>query len=222
MASIFTGRIILLDRHCYLYALDDYRNTMVLKLYGFLPATCTRRAMIVCHGLGVPYELVNVDLRTGAHEDPEYRKKHPFGLVPYIDDDGFILFESRAICRYFVRKYAKEGTKGLLHGDPRQEALFEQAASIEAFNFDPDAVGICMEKIFKPLKGLPTNESRMLEHVDGLSSKMDAYDAMLGNQKYLAGENLTLADLFHVPYIAAVTRQGSVRSSRVDPMWRDE
>ena len=59
-----------------------------------------------------------------------------------------MLFESRAIARYLVAKYGPDSTlvpKGL-----QENARFEQAASIEAFNFEPDALGVLTEKVFKP------------------------------------------------------------------------
>ena len=63
------------------------------------------------------------------------------------DDDGVQLFESRAIARYLINKYGKDS--GLIPSDPKANALFEQAASIEAFNFDQYASGIVFERVFK-------------------------------------------------------------------------
>jgi glutathione S-transferase len=65
------------------------------------------------------------------------------------DDDGFILYESRAISRYLSKKYQGQGTE-LIPTDPQAEALFEQAASIEAFNFNAFVAPIVFEKWFKP------------------------------------------------------------------------
>jgi glutathione S-transferase len=65
------------------------------------------------------------------------------------DDDGFILYESRAITRYLATKYADQGTK-LIPTGVKECALYEQAASTEVSNFDPAASGITYEKIFKP------------------------------------------------------------------------
>jgi glutathione S-transferase len=69
--------------------------------------------------------------------------------VPSKDDDGFILYESRAITRYLIKKYPNQGTH-LISNDPKSEALFEQAASIEAFNFTTFVTPIVVEKVFKP------------------------------------------------------------------------
>ena len=122
---------------------------MVLKLYGLARATCTKRVRVVLEELNVRYEFIVVDILKGEQHDPEYKKIQPFGQIPYIDDDGFVLFESRAICRYIALKY---GGIGKLIPDPsdiKKTALFEQAASIETSNFDPGASGLAYENIFQ-------------------------------------------------------------------------
>ncbi|KAF8147105.1 hypothetical protein K438DRAFT_1989961 [Mycena galopus ATCC 62051] len=60
----------------------------------------------------------------------KFQKYQPFGQIPYIacsifrgpDDEGFILYESRAICRYIAAKYP---ASGLILSDPKAHALFE-------------------------------------------------------------------------------------------------
>ncbi|KAH7913513.1 glutathione S-transferase [Hygrophoropsis aurantiaca] len=171
---------------------------MVVKLYGLTTSTKTRSVAQVCKELNLPYELVVVDIRNGEQKLPKHTQHHPFGQVPYIDDDGFILYESRAIARYLVKKYGKQS--GLVPmDDPEAEAKFECAASIEAFNFDPYAYGVAWEKVFKLRRGLQTDEARMADMLASLNAKLDAYEVILGKQAYLAGDNVTLADFFHLP-----------------------
>jgi len=64
------------------------------------------------------------------------------------DDDGFKLFESRAICRYIAIKYASQDLT-LIPTDLQAFALFEQAASIEMGYFDSPATVILTEKVLK-------------------------------------------------------------------------
>jgi len=70
-------------------------------------------------------------------------------LIRYKDDDGFILYESRAIARYLIKKYPNQGTAGLIPTGLKEEALFEQAASVEVSNFNAHAAPIAYEKVFK-------------------------------------------------------------------------
>lgn len=143
---------------------------MVLKIHGHAVAPLVRLVAEVCKEKEIPYEVINVAVYKGEHKTPAFRQFQPFGQVPYIvrdalynglhsltslranqDDDGFILYESRAICRYLVKKFEGQGTPGLVPEDPKKEALFEQAVSIECSNFYPFALGLATEKIIKKL-----------------------------------------------------------------------
>ena len=124
---------------------------MTITLVGHPMSTCTRRVAAIFKEKGVPFEFKLIDFAKGEHKAAEYLKSQPFGQVPYIIDDGFVLFESRAIGRYIASKYRNQGTP--LIPDPadlKATALFEQAASIEQSAFDPYASGIASEKVFKP------------------------------------------------------------------------
>lgn len=172
---------------------------MVLKLYGSPKSTCVTRVATVLIEKEVPFEFVVINMAAGEHKTPEYLKAQPFGQVPYIDDDGFILYESRAICRYIEAKYPNQGIS-LVPTELKANALFEQAASNESANFDPFASGIIVEKVFKKFRGLDADLVRVKELEERFNAKLDVYEKILGQQKYLAGDEITLADLFHIPY----------------------
>ncbi|KAJ8468220.1 hypothetical protein ONZ45_g17324 [Pleurotus djamor] len=180
---------------------------MVLKLYGSSIAICTKRVANILHEKQVPFELVTVDIFKGEHKKPEYLEKQPFGQTPYIDDDGFILFESRAICRYIEAKYASQGTP-LIPKDLKDRAKFEEAASIEVCNFNPYATTIVVERVFKKMRGLDADEALVKADEAALDAKLKVYNEILGKQKYLGGDELTLADLFHLPWGAMLVVAG--------------
>lgn len=71
---------------------------MVLKVYG--SAMSTARVLVTILEKGLPYEHVFVDIGQGEHKTEDFKQLQPFGKVPVLDDDGFVMFESRAICRY--------------------------------------------------------------------------------------------------------------------------
>lgn len=144
-------------------------------------------------------------------------------------DGDLTLFESRAICRYIEAKYpsaavAADGTSSsrLVPTGLTENAMFEQAASIEASQFEPIAAAINFEKRLKKwfnpslvlsardhttdcsplprLKGLgDPDEEKCKQLVANLETKLDAYEWILSKQAYLGGDHLTLADLFHLP-----------------------
>ncbi|KAJ7837411.1 glutathione S-transferase [Mycena olivaceomarginata] len=168
----------------------------ILKLYGDSNSTSTRRVGTVLYEAKVPFELIQIDRKKGEHKTPEHLEKQPFGRIPYIDDDGFILYETRAICRYIAAKYPD---CKLIPTDPRKNALFEQAASIELCNFEFYAGTAVLESRGKPRRGLKTDQAALDASLAALDTQLDGYDAILAKHKYLAGDEVTLADLFHLP-----------------------
>ncbi|KAF9453358.1 glutathione S-transferase [Macrolepiota fuliginosa MF-IS2] len=171
---------------------------MVLKVYGYAKSTAVKPVIAVLYEKKIPFELISVDLMKGENKTPEYLAKQPFGQIPVIDDNGFILYESRAIARYLEENYPNHGTK-LLPSDPKKRALVDQAASVEAFSFDYHATPIVIEVIYKPnFYGQPTDPKKVAESKASLDSKLDVYEQILSKQKYIAGDEFTLADLFHL------------------------
>ncbi|KAJ7280277.1 glutathione S-transferase [Mycena rebaudengoi] len=143
---------------------------MTLKLFSSPYSTCTKRVATV---------LI---------------EKKPFEQVPYIDDDGFVPYESRAICRYIADKYANQGKK-LVPTDLKRKAVFEQAAFTEYLNFDPfssRAVSEAVSNLNYRMMGMETNKAKLEENLKTLSAKLDAYELILGKQKYLAGNERRL------------------------------
>jgi glutathione S-transferase len=78
-------------------------------------------------------------------------------------------------------------------------ALMDQGVFSEAFNFEAHASVILMEKLWKPmLQGIPGDDAKHDAAVQSLRGSLDAYEVILGKQQYFAGDQLTLADLFHL------------------------
>ena len=68
-----------------------------IKLYNFPKSGHAHRIELMLSLLGLPTELIFVDLAKGAHKQPEYLALNPFGQVPVLDDQGVILADSNAI-----------------------------------------------------------------------------------------------------------------------------
>ncbi|KAJ7486983.1 glutathione S-transferase [Mycena latifolia] len=198
---------------------------MVIKLYGNAQAVGgTLAVAMTLVEKQIPFEMVPVDFAARGHKAPEYLALHPFGQVPLIDDDGFILYESRAICRYLAEKHADQGTP-LLPTEIKAKAQFEQAASIEYSNFQPYAWTIYIEGLSKARKGLQKDEAAFDDAVAQLAAKLDVYERILGTQKFLAGDEFTLADLFHVSFGCLLAPAGcdllTTKGPNVARWWND-
>ncbi|KAI5123006.1 hypothetical protein M0805_007628 [Coniferiporia weirii] len=179
---------------------------MALKIHGTILSTCTQAVVTAFKEIGVSYEILPVDFASSEHKSADYlANKQPFGQIPVlVEEDGFQLYESRAIARYVIAKYAP-GSELVPTGDLKKLGRFEQAASIESSNFYPYAMGLALEKVFKPMKGVKGNDERAAEHAKTLEEKLKVYEVILGKQKYLAGDEFTLADLLHLPYGEVIT-----------------
>ncbi|KAG8725004.1 hypothetical protein FRC09_010208, partial [Ceratobasidium sp. 395] len=146
-----------------------------VKLHGIQYSTCTRRVLTTANEIGVKVNLIPVDLAKGEHKTEEFiATKQPFGIIPVLEDeDGFQVYESRAISRYLVAKYGNGSSLLPPPTDLKKYALFEQAASIEYSSFDPPCSGLVFERMFAEKKGLKPNEAVAEKHHAALKSKLD-------------------------------------------------
>ncbi|KDQ14617.1 hypothetical protein BOTBODRAFT_109850 [Botryobasidium botryosum FD-172 SS1] len=184
---------------------------MVLQLHGLDFSTCTRRVAVVAKELDIPYELVPVDMYNAEHKSDAFvTEKHPLGVVPVAFDDDLRIIESRAICRYLVARYPEKGAKLAPSPSDLQAYLrFEEAISLESGYFNEPAVVLINEVFVKGLRGLGgPDQAQVDECVQRLKTALDGYDRILEKQRYLGGDTLTLADLFHLPYGYDLGRNG--------------
>ncbi|TIA45876.1 glutathione S-transferase III [Aureobasidium pullulans] len=171
---------------------------MAMRLYGSKLSTCTQRVMLVLNELDLSYELINF-----------IRDVHPFGKLPAFEDGSLHIFESRAICRYLVAKYASPDSVMLPPTKLEDIASFEQVASVESSYFDTSIFKIAYEKMFKQFFGLgEADTAEMRKSENDLKEVLDYYDRVLASQRYLTGSKVSLVDLFHLPWLHFLPRLG--------------
>src|SRR5687767_6863022 len=117
----------------------------MLKIFGHPMSTCTRKVLMTLAETNTPHEIVTVDLGTAEHKKEPHRGRQPFGRVPALDDDGFALYESRAMIRYLNDR----ASGSLVPSDARARAKMEQWISIETSEFTPHAMKFIYEHVFK-------------------------------------------------------------------------
>jgi glutathione S-transferase len=147
---------------------------------------------------GAPYEIVPVDLMKGEHKQPAHLARQPFGQIPALTDGDFTLYESRAMARYV------DETRGakLTPKDAKKKALVEQWISLETSTFTSEISGIVFQRIFLPnFFGGKTDEEVVAKHVEKLGAPLKVLDTHLAKNKYVAGEEFSLADVFFMPYL---------------------
>jgi glutathione S-transferase len=91
-----------------------------MKIWGRENSTNVRKVRWCAEELGLEYELIPAGGAFGVVGTPEYLAKNPNGLVPCLEDDGLVLWESNAIVRYLARRY---GAEPFAPADPRLWAV---------------------------------------------------------------------------------------------------
>ena len=163
-----------------------------MKVFGHPMSTCTRRVLTTLIETGTPYELVVVDFGQGEHKQPAHLARQPFGQVPTIEDEGFELYESRAICRYVSEQAGGE----LMPRDARGRARMEQWISIESSNFAPSVMKFVYHHVF----GRKQDDASLATAQTGVDTALRIMDARLAQAPYFAGETFSLADVTFLPY----------------------
>ena len=95
----------------------------MLTVLGKPSSINVRKVLWTCEELALPYTLAPWGSAELSLQSPEFLALNPNGMVPVIDDDGFILWESNSICRYLADRY---GDGALLAPPSRERARVER------------------------------------------------------------------------------------------------
>jgi len=165
----------------------------MLKLFGNPVSTCTRKVLATLNETKTPFDFVAIDFAKGEHKAPPHLARQPFGQVPALEDDGFKMYEARAMARYID---AKAGGP-LTPKDLPRRARMEQWISVETENFQPHAMKFIYHSVFK--------REQTPEVLTKASAALDvAYSVMerqLAETPYLAGETFSIAEYCYAPYL---------------------
>ena len=162
----------------------------MLRIYGNRRSGNSNKVEYTAILLGLEYDFKEMDFQKDLKTE-QYLKVHPAGKIPAIDDNGFILFESGAICKYLCDKNGST----LFPKDLKKRAIVEQWG-----DFSVQHVGTAMSKVafnmvFAPMRGLPTDENSLKEGLQNLERFLPIVERQLSKSKYLAGDTMTIADL---------------------------
>lgn len=165
-----------------------------LKLYRHALSGHSHRVQLALSLMGLPHELIDVDLMKGAHKTPEFLKLNPFGQVPVLDDDGEVITDSNAILVYLAARFDADGRwmPRDAAGQAAVQAWFSVAAGQIAFG--PAAARLIT--VF----GAKLNADEVIGRAHALLKVMDA---QLAARPFLVGDTTTLADVAAYSYISA-------------------
>jgi glutathione S-transferase len=171
----------------------------MIRLYHFPLSTNSRKVRIVLLEKGLEFERVLVDLTKREQKNPEYLKIHPFGQVPALDDDGFILYDSTIINEYLEDEYPYPA---LFPADSEGKARARLMEDFRDNYFNPPFVEIIHE-IRKP-EG--EKDPKVIEHCGAqIIGCFDRIEKELEGKEYLAGV-FSIADIAFMANFDAMER----------------
>jgi glutathione S-transferase len=165
----------------------------MLKVLGRAPSINVRKVLWTCAelGLGIEHEA---DWGTPARPlgVPEFLALNPNAQVPVIVDDGFVMWESNAICRYLADRH---GRADLLPADPRERARVEQWMDWQATELNAAWRPAFMARVRGDAAAVadPRAVEASVERWNRLMALLDAQLARGG--PHVTGAAFTLADV---------------------------
>jgi glutathione S-transferase len=159
------------------------------RLYDYLPSGNGYKVRLVLKQLGLPYELVELDIKQGATRTPDFLAKNANGRIPVLEtESGDHLAESHAIMAYLAAGSA------LVPDDRLECARMWQWLCFEQYNLEPN-IGTARYW----LRSLGRSEAELGERLDEKrrsgTAALAVLEQGLDGRDFLVADRLTLADI---------------------------
>jgi glutathione S-transferase len=173
-----------------------------ITLWGFSGSTYVRTVRMVLAEKGVSdYEQVPVDVLKGEPKSEEHLTRHPFGKVPVVDVDGFRIIETPAITHYLDTVLPGPS---LIPADPKDRARMDMVTSIiDSYGYGPMIGGVAAYHLFPDFVG-GKNDAVHHEALGKSRRVMAELMRIRNGSPYLAGDALSIADLYLAPVFAYI------------------
>jgi glutathione S-transferase len=162
----------------------------MLKIWGRATSINVQKAMWAVGELGLAHERIDIGGPFGGNDQPSYLAMNPNGLVPTLEEDDFILWESNAIVRYLAAKYGR--------GTLEPADLRARASANRWMDWQLTVCAPAIHGLFWGLIRTPP-EKRDHAHIDASKEKtiaaMRILDAQLAQTTYVAGDAFSMGDI---------------------------
>lgn len=170
-----------------------------MKIYDFELSGHAHRARLMASLLNVPAEIVEVDLKAGAHKAPDYLAINPFGQVPALVDEDVTLFDSNAIIVYLASKYDADRT--WYPADAKTQADIQVWLSKASRELAAGPAAARLVTVF----GAGFSQEEVVGKAHDLLELMEAH---LNNGDFFVGNQPTVADVALYSYTAHAPEGG--------------
>ncbi|MBD9517229.1 glutathione S-transferase [Pseudomonas sp. PDM22] len=161
----------------------------MLKIWGRKNSSNVRKALWCAEEAGLAYERIDAGGVFGLVNDEPYRSLNPNGVVPTLDDDGFVLWESNTIVRYLAAHYAP---------DLYPQDLQQRASAEKWMDWTTSSFAAPFRTVFWGTLRTPPEQrdavaiQAAIETCVGL---LAVPEATLAKQPYLTGEQFGMGDI---------------------------
>ena len=176
-------------------------------VFGVRGSPFVRSVCLALEEKGVAYHIEAFG--PGEMHGDAHRKRHPFGRVPVVEHGGYRLYETQAILRYIDAEHREPPLQPTA---PQAVGRMNQLIGINDWYLFPQVARIIVfQRIVGPaLLGITPDEAAIAAAVPAAELCLGEIGRLLGDQKFMAGDRLSLADLMLAPQLdyLALTPEG--------------
>ena len=195
---------------------------MSLVLHGYRYSVYVRIARLVLAEKNVAYDRVEVN--PFAEDVPaDYLALHPFGRVPTLVHDKFVLYETGAIARYIDRAFP--GPPLQPHGPHALGRMDQIISVIDAYGYWPMVRQVFSHGVFRPAAGRPSDAAEVAKGLAASAKVLGALEELASSEAFLIGPAASIAD-FHlgamIAYFTAASEGADLlaRHPRLATWWQ--
>jgi len=163
----------------------------MLTIFGFDFSSPANKVRFAANAMGLKYEYKRVNLLAGEQKSPEFLKINPTGRVPAINDDGFTAFESAAIIKYLADK----NHSALYPKDLQKRTIVDQWIDFANLHVATALSRVTFNRVLYKVFNAEQDERSLNDGIKFLGQFLPVIEKQLKENKYLAGNEMTLADI---------------------------
>ncbi len=168
-----------------------------MTLWGFDGSTYVRTVKMVLAEKGATgFKQVPLNVLQGDPKTPEHRERHPFGKVPVLDHENMRILETSAITRYLNDVLPG---KSLIPSTPKDRARMDMVIGlVDSYGYGSLVGGVAAYHLFPDFVG-GKNEAMRKGGIENGRKMIELAMKTKGSSPFIAGDNLSLADLYLAP-----------------------
>ena len=179
-----------------------------IRLLGLHISVYTRIARLALEEKQVNYRFEEVDVFADDGIYPDYLALNPFGMIPTLVHGELVLYETAAIARYVDEISPGESLQPDL---PAARARMNQIiGALDHYGYKPMVWDVYVQRVAVPAGGGDSDERLIASAMPGIRKLLSELSRWRGEQGFLVGDRVTLADLHLYPmlYYFAMTPEG--------------